>query len=232
MHAEQLERRRLFATVTIGLPGFYEVWGTEGDDVIEIGIDQVAETFALDGETYGGVLYVVVHAGGGNDAVTIGDSGRGSIAASIRGGEGQDNLTLHMDGAVWGEGEQDTISLRDSFRGEAYGGDGDDYISVSGDCIDARLEGNEGDDVIWAIDNNYSVVLFGHAGNDRLFGSPYADVIFDGPGRDFIFGLGDNDEIHSRDGEHDWIMGGDGSDILFCDPTEGGIHSVENVFFG
>jgi hypothetical protein len=232
MHAQQLERRRLFADVTMGLPGFYEVRGTPERDVIDIAIDQTAATFTLDGATYGGVLHVIVHAGDGGDVVTIGDSGSGFIAASIRGGAGMDILTLHMDGAVWGEDDNDTISLRDAFRGEAYGDAGDDHIRISGDCIDAQIEGNDGNDIIWALDNNYAVVLFGHAGNDRLYGSPFADVIFDGSGSDWLFGMGGDDEFHTRDGDMDWTMGGEGTDTLFADGAEGGIHSCENIFYG
>jgi Ca2+-binding RTX toxin-like protein len=232
MLAERLERRRLFATVTQGLPGYYEVLGTDGDDSIVIAVDQDAATFSLDGVVYGGVLYVAVHAGDGNDTVRVSDSGAGFIAAAINGEAGLDTLTLDMDGIVRGDGDNDSISLRNSFRGEAYGGPGDDSIMLAGDCIEAQVEGNEGNDTLWALENHYGVVLYGGAGNDRLYGSPYADVIFDGAGSDWVFGLAGNDEFHTRDAEADWIMGGDGNDTLYCDAREGGIHSCENVFFG
>ena len=231
-HASPLEPRRLFAAVFQGIPGYYEITGTPGDDVVDIVVDQSAGTITVDGVSYGGALHVSVDVGGGNDTVTVNSTGAGAISAAIHGGAGTDRLTLNTDGAVWGDGDNDVISLRNSFRGQAYGGAGDDQITVAGNCIDCQVEGNEGNDLLWALDNNYGVVLFGGSGNDRLYGSPFNDVFYDGPGSDFVFGLAGNDEFHSRDGEPDWIMGGDGSDTLFCDAREGGINSCEAVLFG
>ena len=229
---ESLESRRLFTSVFEGMPGFFEVTGTPGDDSIVIAIDQAAETFTLDGVTYSGVLNIFVNADAGNDTVSVGSTGTGTVAASIRGGEGRDQLTLHTAGAVWGDGDNDTITLRNSFRGEAYGGGGDDHISLAGACIDAQVRGDDGADVIWALDNLYGVVLFGGSGNDRLYGSRFNDALFDGPGSDFVFGLEGHDEFDSRDGELDWIMGGDGSDVLWGDAREGGVNGVETIFAG
>jgi Ca2+-binding RTX toxin-like protein len=231
-HASPLEPRRLFAAVFQGIPGYYEVTGTPGDDMVDIVVDQSAGTIAVNGVTYGGALHVSVDVGDGNDTVTVNSTGVGAISAAIRGGVGADHLTLNTDGAVWGDADNDVISLRNSFRGEAYGGFGDDQITLAGNCIDCQVEGNDGNDMLWALDNNYGVVLFGGAGNDRLYGSRFNDVIYDGPGSDFVFGLAGNDEFHSRDGEPDWIMGGDGSDTLFCDAREGGINSCEAVLPG
>jgi Ca2+-binding RTX toxin-like protein len=231
-HVSLLESRRLFASVFQGMPGYYEVTGTPGDDFIDIAVDQAAATFTLDGVTYGGVLHVAVDAGAGDDTVTVAASAPGAISASLRGGLGRDGLTLNINGAAWGDDDNDTIHLRNSFRGEAYGGGGDDSISLAGDCIDAQVEGGGGNDTIWALENNYGVVLFGGFGNDRLYGSRFDDVIFDGPGTDFVFGLDGDDEIISRDGELDWIMGGDGDDTLWADPREGGTHGVEAIFYG
>lgn len=231
-YAEALESRRLFTTVVQALPGYYEITGTDGNDVIDISVDQANSTFTLDGATYAGVLHLWVVALAGNDSVTVGGTAGGPISAVIQGGPGQDILTLNMNGAVWGEGDHDEIKLRDSYRGEAYGGAGDDYISVYGNCIETQLEGNEGNDTIWALDNRYGVVLFGGPGNDRLYGSNFDDVIFDGAGSDWLFGLGGNDEFHARDGSPDWIMGGDGYDTLWCDTVEGGISGCENINYG
>ena len=231
-HASLLESRRLFASVFQGIPGYYEVTGTPGDDTIVIAVDQSASTFTLDGVTYGGVLRVAVNALEGDDTVTVGSSGFGLISASVVGGPGRDDLSLNIDGAAWGDGGNDKIALRNSFRGEAYGGAGDDQISIAGACIDAQVEGGDGADTIWALDNLYGVVLFGGAGNDKLYGSRFNDAIFDGPGTDFVFGLDGDDEFDSRDGEVDWIMGGGGTDVLWCDQREGGINGVETTFFG
>ena len=231
LHAETLEARRLFTTVFQGLPGYYEVTGTDGDDVIDIAVNQVAGSFTLDGVTYGGGLHIAVFALAGNDTVSVVGPGN-SISAAVVGAGGQDKITLNISGAAWGDGGNDEINLRNSFRGEAYGGAGDDYISLAGDCIECQIEGNDGNDIIWALDNNYGVVLFGGQGNDRLYGSNYNDVLFDGPGIDWLFGLAGNDELQARDGSLDLIMGGDGYDTLYCDTVEGGINGCENIFYG
>src|SRR3954468_10190045 len=108
-YAEALEPRRLFAVVTpTGIPGFYDVQGTNGDDTISIAINQPAGTFILDGATYGGVQHVNVRAGLGNDSVSVSSTGVGFIAASIHGEGGNDSLTLNGNGAVFGEDGNDT----------------------------------------------------------------------------------------------------------------------------
>ena len=231
-HAAQLEPRRLFATVAQGFPGYYRVTGGAGDDVISIEVDRSAGTFTLDGVTYPGVQHVLVIAGDGNDTVSVVGTGTGIASASIRGGAGDDHLSLNMDGGVWGDDGRDSLHLRNAFRGAAVGGTGDDSISLAGECIDAHAEGNAGNDTLWAVENLYGVVLFGGAGNDRLYGSRFNDVIYDGTGSDYVFCLEGNDEVDSRDGEPDWVMGGDGGDTLWCDPREGGIHGFETVFLG
>ena len=48
----------------------------------------------------------------------------------------------------------------------------------------------------------------GGDGNDRLFGSPYADTIRGGAGIDFIVGFGGNDDLRG-DGDSDILIGGD-----------------------
>jgi Ca2+-binding RTX toxin-like protein len=231
LHAETLESRRLLTTVFQGLPGYYEITGTDGDDVIDIAVDQGAGSFTLDGATYGGAVHIAVFAGAGNDTVSVAGPGN-SIGAAVVGGAGQDKISLNINGAAWGEGGNDEISLRNAFRGEAYGGPGDDYVSLAGECIECQIEGNDGNDIIWALDNNHRVVLFGGAGNDRLYGSRFDDVLFDGPGTDWLFGLAGNDELHARDGGLDWVIGGDGYDTLWCDTVEGGINGCENIFYG
>src|SRR5687767_8317767 len=101
MHIETLEGRRLLsATVTEGYPGFYEVHGDATDDVIDIAVSQSGESFTLDGATYSGVAYIMIHSYAGDDVITVvSDEGAGSIGASISSGDGHDSVTLNFDGA-------------------------------------------------------------------------------------------------------------------------------------
>ena len=63
MLIDTLEGRRHFSvTVTEGYPGFYEIAGTDDDDVIEIAVSQNDGTFTVDGETYADAT-IIHHSG-------------------------------------------------------------------------------------------------------------------------------------------------------------------------
>src|SRR4051812_24276038 len=103
MQVQHLESRRLFSIVVQTSPGFYEIWGTSAADTMNVTVDQAAKTFNFNGSNYGGLLHLNILAGAGNDSVTVGQTGVGSIAVSVHGGFGQDYVRLNMDGAVWGD---------------------------------------------------------------------------------------------------------------------------------
>jgi Ca2+-binding RTX toxin-like protein len=228
--AECLEARRLFAAVTEGFPGYYEITGEEGADTIAISIDQYNRSFKLDGATYGGVEYVVIYGMGGDDTLAAFGAGDGNIGVSIVAGDGDDTCIISdMGGAIWGGAGSDRIRLTESFRGEAYGEGDADLIVLTGVCVDAVVAGGEGNDVLNALNSATGVILFGGNGNDRLYGSRWDDQFFPGPGEDFLFGAAGEDEFHANDGEPDRILGADGFDNLFCDAIEDYIFDVENI---
>jgi Ca2+-binding RTX toxin-like protein len=227
---ERLEARRLFAIVTEGLPGYFEVTGDEGPDTIAISVDQHNRSFNLDGATYGGVSYVTIYGLGGDDTLAAFGAGEGSIGVSMDAGDGLDDCTLSdMGGAVWGGDGSDKIRLIESFRGEAYGEGGNDLIVIAGSCANAMIDGGDGNDILNALNSNLGVVLFGGAGNDRLYGSRWDDQFYSGPGVDFVFGAAGDDEFHTSDGEPDRVLGADGFDNLFCDELEEYVFDVENI---
>jgi Ca2+-binding RTX toxin-like protein len=221
---ELLENRKLFAvSVAEGFPGFFEITGEEVDDVIVISIDQGARVFTVNGESYGGgnASYVTVYALGGNDSVTVSGSGGGPVGASVLAGDGDDTVTLdNVSGAAWGGAGDDQLDFTDSFRAEAYGEDGKDHVTLRGACVSARVHGGEGNDMLLGSTCTAPVFFFGEAGNDRLYGSPYGDVLDGGTGRDTMFGLAGDDQFYARDGDTDWILGGDGNDTAICDDVE------------
>jgi hypothetical protein len=171
MNFESLEARRLFdaaafdaaaadgtgddATVsqikvTEGYPGFYEIRGTAGNDAITVQVNMADATMKVNGETFANVAYIVAYGEAGNDQISITSvDGSGMVGASVAAGDGNDSVTLGLDGGVWGGGGSDAIYLMDSFRGEAYGEAGNDYISVSGACQDAQIRGGDGDDIVY-----------------------------------------------------------------------------------
>ena len=237
MFLESLEDRRLRSvTVEQYFPGFYTVKGDESDNVITIDVDQVNQTFSLDGQTFTGVQHVAVSGEGGNDLILVSSQPGYNVAASIDGGPGDDILSLNFDGAILGGDGNDRIYLYDSFQGSVSGGRGDDYIWISGACVDPVINGDEGDDWIDASSNFYRVFIHGGTGNDVIFGSNFDDQIYGDGGNDAIFAMGGNDHVYVRDGNYDVADGGgDSGDVCYCDFTPIFADSVSGfatVFYG
>jgi Ca2+-binding RTX toxin-like protein len=231
MALELLERRRLYSvSVVQGYPGYYEVYGTDDADAISISVSNTDATFTLDGAVYGGVSYVSVFAGGGNDFVSVAIDGWGPIGASVVAGGGDDNVSLVGGGAVWGEGGDDTLSITDSFRGEVYGGSGQDRLTVAGACADAQIDAGQGSDLIDATGSAYGVFASGGQGQDTVYGSNYDDQLYGNAGNDVLVGNGGNDVFYTADYERDCIIGGAGIDVAFVDFGEGA-WGVEYLFY-
>lgn len=231
---ERLEHRALFAlSVTEGFPGFYEITGDGEDDTASIHVDQANALFTLNGQVYGGALYVVVSTGSGSDTVTVDSSGVGAIGVSVFGEDGNDVIALSgLTGGAWGGPGDDRIELGGSYRGEAYGESGSDYITVKGISTDAGVDGGSGNDTLIATDSAVPLALYGGAGMDRLYGSPFGDILDGGLDRDMMFGNGGDDQFYARDGSLDWVIGGDGIDTAVCDPEEMSTSGTDVVLRG
>jgi Ca2+-binding RTX toxin-like protein len=230
MQIHLLECRRLMtATVNETYPGYFEVTGDESDDAIVISVDQGQQSFALDGVTYTGVSYISVFGNGGNDTIKVSAASPGAIGASIDGGGGDDDLSLDIDGGLWGGDGNDTLRLDNSFQGEVHGDAGDDRMFVGGDCFDAQLLGGDGNDLIDASANHYAVVIRGGEGDDIVYGSQYDDRIYADGGEDVLYGLGGNDTFYCRDAYSDQIFGGAGTDFAYIDTLDVPRRDVEYV---
>jgi Ca2+-binding RTX toxin-like protein len=198
MHCERLEIRRMFAvTVEQTYPGYYEIHGDENANTILVAVSMSAETFTLDGTAYGGVAYVSVFGYGGDDHIHVSGDGFGYIGSGITAGDGDDEVSLNFDGAIWAGHGSDTLYLRDSFRGEVYGEVGDDRMYVSGQTIDAEINGGPGNDLIDASGNDYGVVIRGGDGDDTIYGSAHDDQLYGEAGTNVIFGNGGSDAIYA-----------------------------------
>jgi Ca2+-binding RTX toxin-like protein len=232
MDLETLERRRLYSvTVVQGYPGFYNVYGTEEADVIAISVSTGDSSFTLDGTRYSDVAKISVFAYGGDDVVAVYIDGPSNISATVEAGDGNDDVAIVGAGAIWGGYGNDTLRLINSYRGEIYGGSGDDRLSVAGESADSLLEGEQGNDLIDARDDNYAVVAGGGAGDDTVFGSNYDDQIYGDSGSDLLIGNNGNDTFYAVDMERDRIIGCAGIDVAYADYGEGGIWGVEYVFY-
>ena len=233
MQIENLERRCLLSvSVNETSAGFFEINGDEADDAIVVSVSQDDQSFTLDGITYSGVYYIYVFGNGGNDTINVSAPGAGSIAASVDGGDGNDQLSLNFDGGIWGGEGDDVINLSNSFQGEASGDGGDDQVFVRGECVDAEILGGNGNDLIDATGNNYRVVIRGGEGDDTIYGTEYNDQIYGDGGSNHLYGMGGNDTIYSRTGEADDVDGGAGNNFLYADYAEGQVTNFSHVFYG
>ena len=224
---QSLEGRRLFALAVIETyPGFFEIHGDNNANAIHVAVSMGGESFTLDGVTYNGVSYVSIFGYGGNDTIHVAGDGFGYIGAGISAGDGDDDVSLNFDGAIWAGPGGDTLRLRDSFRGEVYGEGGDDRMYVSGETVDAEINGGNGNDLIDASGNNYGLVIRGGHGDDTIYGSEFNDQIYGEGGSDYLFGNGGNDTLYGG-----WVVsGGEGTDIYYG--TAPHIVGVEHVFYG
>src|SRR5439155_702528 len=148
-------------TVTEGYTGFYEIHADDSGNVIDVSVSSANDTFTLNGTTYGGLQYLTVYGGAGNDTIHLTADAPSWIGATIQAGGGDDDVSLNFDGAIWAGDGNDTVHLADSFRGEVYGGAGNDRMYISGETVDAQIDGGDGNDLIDATGNHYSVVIFG-----------------------------------------------------------------------
>ena len=232
MNLESLEARRLFdVNVIEGYPGFYEIHGSEDTDVIVAEINMAEESMTVDGTVYEGVVYIVAYGYAGDDYICITTiDGAGLIGASVASGDGNDQVTLAVDGGLWAGDGDDELYLYDSFRGEVYGEAGDDYMNISGGCADAEIRGGEGNDYIDCSSNYYGVVVFGGNGNDTITGSALGDQLHGDNGNDVIDGGGGDDMFYAVGGGVDQISGGEGNDVAYIDHNHDQTYDAEQVF--
>jgi Ca2+-binding RTX toxin-like protein len=233
MNLESLEPRRLFdVTVTEGYPGFFEIHGDGGDDAINVAINMAEESLTVNGQTYQSVVYVVAYGEGGDDWISITSvDGVGSIGGAVDAGVGNDRILLAVDGGVWAGPGNDEIYLLDSFRGEAYGEAGNDYLHIAGLTTDAEIQGGAGADFIDCSENQYGVVVGGGSGDDTIYGSELADQLYGEEGNDYVNGMGGNDMIYVPGGGEDVVNGGDGDDIASIDANGDFADGFEQVYY-
>ena len=109
---------------------------------------------------------------------------KGTEAFDIINGDDDDNQIDGVGGidTIHGKGGNDTISLE---KGTAYGGEGDDTITVNAESdTGVSLYGNEGDDT-----------LVGASGDDNLTGGAGADHLDGGAGADMAYYSGSEEGV-------------------------------------
>lgn len=159
--------------------------GTSSEQVVNIAVSDVAETFSLKaGQTVfvdEGVAEPTIYGTDAAETITAHDDGgrifSGGGADTIHGGKGDDHIEF-------GTGA-DTV----------YGGDGNDFI----------------DDEVGTRPSTEANLLDGGAGNDVIYGGGGDDSLLGGTGNDFLSGEEDDDTLRG-DAGNDRISGGSGTD--------------------
>jgi Ca2+-binding RTX toxin-like protein len=224
---EAVESRVLFAlTVTEGYPGMWEihdsVFSNATVDVVMTDLPGEHSGMWVNNTYYSPVDHVAIFTYEGTDDVSIDASGGDpTFGASVVLGADDDTFDVNASAGVWCDGGNDSGYLRNAFRGELYGGSGNDVLYLTGDCFDTHVEGNGGDDWLEASGNNYAVSWFkGGEGSDGLWGTPYNDSIDGGNGEDWIFAGAGNDILYAVDGYDDELDGGSGTDSAYLDQRD------------
>jgi Ca2+-binding RTX toxin-like protein len=166
---------------------------------------------------------VVIDGAGGDDVIGL-RSLFGDAPARIRGGEGDDRITvLNHPSLIKGDGGDDVIEV-DQNGGDAghtvFGGNGNDLIRTPG-VADDIFHGGAGNDTLigggWE-DDDFSMMYgrnahFGGPGDDVLRGGPGPDTLLGGGGDDILKG-GSGDDVLKGGGGVDRIVGGAGDDVM------------------
>jgi serralysin len=181
-----------------------------------LGDDTVDVTSVAMGRTKGAYT---VDTGAGDDHFTLSGSSL-YLSAAVKGGAGNDTITLQISGAarVYGEDGNDVI-VGSNGKNVVDGGTGSDTITggankdtlVGGDGNDILIGGGERDTLSGGYGNDR---LDGGDGNDGLKGSYGNDILIGGAGKDILYGEGDNDTLYGGD-DSDSLKGGYGSDVLY-----------------
>ena len=153
------------------------------------------------------VASIRINGFGGDDTINVGN-GVGNVLMNgddgndvLLGGNGNDTL-------IGGRGS-DTLS----------GGSGNDTADYSAATSNLVIDqDNVADDGIAGENDNVRddiETVLGGSGNDRLIGSPFANLIKGGSGNDTIYGGAGNDTLDGGSG-HDKLYGEAGNDTLFA----------------
>jgi Ca2+-binding RTX toxin-like protein len=199
--------------------GILKIWGTPGDDTIEVqGYDQseantvngVPVTLVQDYYVYvngvvtaipgAGVTGIHVHAGAGNDFIDLAGPGNG-VQGSF--GEAPPKLITQPSQTLPtlpGLGELQLL-----IPVTVFGGRGDDFIYGSYSSTNA-LHGGPGNDSI----EGGPGVINGGQGNDNIEGWANNTTIYGGPGADLINTDGQGNDSVVGGGGHDTVEGSNG----------------------
>jgi Ca2+-binding RTX toxin-like protein len=230
IHAEALESRQLFSTITVNAAkGELRIIGTSGDDIISVMRDGRHGLAIVDGSTIShystkGLRNITFFGGDGNDVFTM---GRVGLSCSLYGGAGNDELSGSRYGGrsdLWGDdGDDYLFAGKGSWGGILTGGAGSDTL-VGGpgdDDLDMQADATTHDVVVGgggnnrAMTSNYtrpvSIIL-----GQKTMGNGVTDVVYD---CQQFFGTAFDDRIVNGTDQPATLYGNGGNDTLIGGPA-------------
>ena len=208
------------------------VYGTDGNDVLQVNLANL--TVSLNGSIVGSFLLspgITIHAGDGDDSVSVLAELLAFTPLLINGGAGNDTLAGGsandtLDGGA-GNDLLDGAGGNDLFVGGA-GVDTASYasravalnLSIDGVANDGQLL--EADNLALDLEN-----LVGGGANDYLAGSAGANHLAGGAGNDTLLGGNGPDTLEGNAG-HDYLHGGNGDDSVWGNEGNDTLHGGRN----
>jgi uncharacterized delta-60 repeat protein len=144
----------------------------------------------------------VFRSGGGNDILH-----GGAGADDMSGGDGADMVDYQ------GRSAAVRVTLDNNTADDGEAGEGD----YARDDVE-NVNGGRGDDRIFGTDA--ANVFHGNGGNDELYGRGGTDSLYGGAGEDALHGDEGDDFLFGRDGIHDFLAGGFGTDTAEKDDED------------
>ena len=187
------------------LKNIENIWGSDYDDRLTgDGNDNALEGAGGNDTLNGGPGADVLNGGRGADTASYLDSDAGVL------------VRLHDARSVkFGHAEGDTLTDIEHLIGSRHND------TLAGDGGDNRLEGRDGNDVLYGGPTGGDDMMYGGPGDDRLFGGRGDDTLVGGAGFDYLKGGSGNDELVAGEGM-DIMYGGAGEDMFVFSPSDAG----------
>ena len=179
--------------------------GTAGDDTLSgTAGDDTLNGLAGDDTLHGSPGADALNGGAGADTADYSQSNAGVL------------VRLHDARAVkFGHAQGDTLTGIEHLIGSRHND------TLAGDGGDNRLEGRDGNDVLYGGPTGGDDMMYGGNGDDRLFGGRGDDTLTGGAGFDYLKGGPGDDELVAGEGM-DILYGGNGRDTFVFSPSNVG----------
>ena len=163
-----------------------------------------------------------VYGQGGNDIITMGESGLGLGDLACHGGDGNDIINIYGGTNVNGDNGDDTINIyTDLSLYKTRGDAGNDTYNIN---AKANITDTGGDNIYNINTDNASVS--GSTGNDTFYVNGNNNTVLGGGGDDYFVIDGENNTIDGGTGKNFYVDNSSGTSTIIntnSDPNSGGL---------